>query len=133
VLLVEDEPWVRDLARQWLQRSGYRVHEAVDGRAAKELVSRENLRVDLLVTDVVMPKVHGLELADWLCRRDPSVRVLLISGYPDHAIVRDGALDPRADFLQKPFTLQELTLKVRAVLDRPAVGAETEQEKCPST
>ena len=119
ILLVEDEPLVRDLAHRFLSEHGYTILEAADGeealRAAQEHAGK---RIHLLLTDVVMPQMGGKELADRLRRLRPSIKVLYTSGYTDEAIVHHGVLDPGTHFLQKPFSPKTLLHKVREVLDR---------------
>lgn len=119
ILLVEDEPLVRDLAHRFLTEHGYTILEAADGeealRAAQEHAGK---RIHLLLTDVVMPQMGGKELADRLRRLRPSIKVLYTSGYTDEAIVHHGVLDPGTHFLQKPFSPKTLLHKVREVLDR---------------
>ena len=117
ILLVEDEPAVRAVARQILARQGYTVLEAPDGPAALAMVAGR-ARVDLILTDVVMPGMSGRTLADQLATRWPGVRVLYMSGYTDDAIVRHGMLEPGLAYLQKPFRPDALVRKVREVLNR---------------
>jgi PAS domain S-box-containing protein len=119
ILLVEDQQEVRDVVRQALQRHGYDVLEAADGQAALVLLANRHSPIHLLLTDVVMPNMSGRELVDRITQHDKSIRVLYTSGYTDDAIVRHGVLDPGIDFLQKPFTPDQLLAKVRDVLDRP--------------
>jgi PAS domain S-box-containing protein len=118
ILLVEDEPAVRAVARQILARQGYTVLEASDGPAALAMVGGAG-RVDLILTDVVMPGMSGRTLADQLATRWPGVRVLYMSGYTDDAIVRHGMLESGLAYLQKPFRPDALVRKVRELLDRP--------------
>jgi DNA-binding NtrC family response regulator len=119
VLLVEDDPSVRDLANRLLKQQGYRVLEAANGEEALHLV-RENTgeKIHLLLTDVVLPQMGGKELADQLKIFRPDLKVLYTSGYTDHAIVHHGMLDSGTYFLQKPFSLKTLSQKVREVLDK---------------
>jgi len=117
ILLVEDEPAVRAVARQILARQGYTVLEAPDGPAALAMVAGGG-RVDLILTDVVMPGMSGRTLADQLATRWPGVRVLYMSGYTDDAIVRHGMLEPGLAYLQKPFRPDALVRKVREVLNQ---------------
>jgi two-component system, cell cycle sensor histidine kinase and response regulator CckA len=117
VLLVEDEDGVRALGRYVLQTCGYIVLEAANGREALEIAGRHVGRIDLLVTDVVMPEVQGRALAEQLTDARPETRVLYISGHTDDAVIRHGVLSAETHFLQKPFTPSGLAHKVREVLD----------------
>ncbi len=122
LLLVEDEPVVRRLARDILQRMGYHVLEAGDGHEALALVEHYPGRIDLVVTDVVMPRMTGPELAEQLVPRRPGTRVLFLSGYTDQALVeRNGRLRAGVSFVQKPFTAEVLSRQVREVLDTATV------------
>jgi len=116
ILLVEDEPSVRRLTRRVLERHGYRVLEAEDGEAALSLCSSAEVEIDALVTDVVMPRVGGYELARLVRRDRPDVGLLFISGYPEPR--GRGALGPPrgAPVLQKPFSADALLAKLRDVL-----------------
>jgi two-component system cell cycle sensor histidine kinase/response regulator CckA len=117
ILLVEDEAAVRAVTRQLLERNGYTVVEAPDGQAALGL---EMKKLDLLLTDVVMPGMSGRELADQLVARRPGIRVLYMSGYTDDAVVRHGMLEPGLSYLEKPFRPDMLLRKVREALQRRA-------------
>ena len=117
ILVVEDETAVRSLARDVLTRLGYEVLTASDGRQALDVAKRHRGRIDLLVSDVVLPKLRGVEVADRLHARRPELRVLYISGYTQTAIVHDGLLDPGVNFLAKPFRPADLANRVREVLD----------------
>lgn len=117
VLLVEDEPTVRVLIRDTLRLFGYTVLEARHGFEAQLIGSQRTNRIDLLVTDVVMPQMSGRELADGLMRTHHDVRVLYMSGYTEHAMIDQGILNSGSCFLQKPFTPEILARKVRAILD----------------
>ena len=117
VLLVEDAPMIRRLAREIMTRAGYTVIEAGDGDQAAQLAARL-LRIDVLLTDVVMPRLNGIELADLLRTTRRDLRVLFMSGYTDTAIVRNGLLRDSATFIQKPFTPEELLRKLRVVIDQ---------------
>jgi CheY-like chemotaxis protein len=116
VLLVEDEESVRALTRRVLQAKGYEVLEASNGAEALALVARHAGPLHLLVTDVVMPRMSGRELATRLGDVRPGVKVLYVSGYTDDAVVRHGVLEAGAMFLQKPFSPDALARKVRDVL-----------------
>jgi CheY-like chemotaxis protein len=119
VLLVEDEPTVRDLSARILREQGYRVIEAKDGAMALRLAEENGITaIDLLLTDVIMPKMGGKELADRVRSFHPNIRVLFTSGYNDDAIAHHGVLDSGIAFLPKPFTSASLTRKVREVLNR---------------
>jgi two-component system, cell cycle sensor histidine kinase and response regulator CckA len=117
VLVAEDEPLVRTLARKVLEQAGYRVLLARSGAEALLLAERHDAPIQLLLSDVVMPEMSGRELMRRLTRVRPDLRVLYMSGYSDEAIARHGMLDPGTAFLQKPFTPGALALKVREVLD----------------
>jgi two-component system, cell cycle sensor histidine kinase and response regulator CckA len=117
VLLVEDAPMIRRLAREIMTRAGYTVIEAADGDLAAQLAARLP-RIDVLLTDVVMPCLNGIELAEQLRSTRRDLRVLFMSGYTDTAIVRNGLLSDSATFLQKPFTPEELLRKLRTVIDQ---------------
>src|SRR5580704_6092458 len=116
VLLVEDEESVRQLVRETLESKGYKVLEADNGEAALRIVSTHSGKIDMLITDVVMPGMSGRELSARLCASRPQTKVLYLSGYTEDAIGHEGVFDPHTAFLQKPFTLQMLTRKVREVL-----------------
>ncbi|MCC6408819.1 MAG: response regulator [Planctomycetes bacterium] len=116
VLLAEDEPSLRRLVRNSLSRAGYDVLEAADGREAWELFGRERERVDLLLTDIVMPHLNGRDLADRVRAERGDLPVLLMSGYTDDLIDRRAIAAAGFEFLQKPYTLAELLAKVRAML-----------------
>jgi CheY-like chemotaxis protein len=117
VLLVEDEDGVRALARHVLQVCGYTVLEARDGAEALRLAGQHSGRIDLLATDVVLPRKGGREVAERLTALWPGLKVLFLSGYTEDAVVRHGILEAQVAFLQKPFTPALLAAKVREVLD----------------
>jgi len=117
VLLVEDAAAVRAVTKQVLERQGYTVVEAPDGEAAVRLAQRHRGPIHLLLTDVVMPRVSGRELAEQLARVRPDTRVLYASGYTDDSVVRHGILESGTAYLQKPFSPESLARKVREVLD----------------
>jgi PAS domain S-box-containing protein len=117
ILLVEDEEGVRTLARLVLQQHGYAVLEAQDGVEAAQICQRHPGTIHLLVTDVIMPRMSGRQVASHLAPMRPSMKVLYLSGYTDDAIVHHGVLDPDTPFLQKPFTTDALLRKVREVLE----------------
>jgi len=119
VLVVEDEPELRTLAREILGAWGYTVLDSGDPAEALRLAARHEGSIHLLVTDVVMPGMSGREVADRLLHTRPDLKVLFMSGYTDSAIVHHGVLDPGTPFLHKPFTPDALARKVRDVLDQP--------------
>jgi len=117
ILLAEDEPMVRKLTRQVLEDCGYTVVEAGNGVEALEICGTIGCRIDLLMTDVVMPRMGGRELAENLSAKLPQMRVLFTSGYTDDAVVRHGVIEIGTNFIQKPFSPTALASKVRQILD----------------
>ena len=120
ILLVEDEPAVRAIGRDLLEYNGYQVLEAEHGEAALRVAAGYPGPIHLLLSDVVMPTMGGREVAERLRVERPGIKILFVSGFTDDAIVRHGALEPGVSFLQKPFTLETLSRKVRDVLDTTA-------------
>ena len=121
VLLVEDEDGVRDVAKAILELQGYTVIKAAGGAEALRLEAGFQGRIDLLVTDVVMPDLSGRVLAASLLARRPGIRVLYMSGYADDSVLRHGVETSKDHFIQKPFTPGALARRVREVLDIPEV------------
>ena len=117
VLVAEDDRHVRSLAAQILKRQGYRLLEAANGGEAFLICEKHEGKIDLILTDVVMPGMSGRELAERLLLFHPEMKVLYMSGYPDDAIMRHGILGKGANFISKPFSLEALVNKVRDVLD----------------
>jgi PAS domain S-box-containing protein len=117
IMLVEDEAGVRALVRKFLERSGYHVLEASSGDEALREAEKHAGHISLLLTDVVLPRMSGSELARRLVEARPDTRVLYMSGYTDDAIVHHGVLSEGAAFLQKPFTADALARKIRDILD----------------
>jgi two-component system, cell cycle sensor histidine kinase and response regulator CckA len=117
ILLVEDEEIVRNLLRDILEMEGYEVIVAENGQDALQACARQREQIHLLMTDVVMPGMSGRELVAQLTGQCAGLKVLYMSGYTDDAIVRHGVLDEGVAFLQKPFTPDAATRKVREVLD----------------
>ncbi|HNB74209.1 MAG TPA: PAS domain S-box protein, partial [Acidobacteriota bacterium] len=117
ILLVEDEAIVRTIARLSLETFGYQVIEAGSGDEALELAKTLTEPLSLLITDVIMPKMNGRQLATQFQHQFPNLKVLLMSGYTDDAIIRHGVIDDTYAFIQKPFTPNSLAKKVREVLE----------------
>jgi len=116
ILLVEDENAVRAITRRMLTQLGYTVVEARHGKDGLDLASDRNLKIDLLVTDVVMPEMGGRELVAALREMRPGLPVLYVSGYTDDELLRRGILDPGVRLMRKPFSRQDLARVVRALL-----------------
>ncbi len=124
ILLVDDEPQVVTLVREMLVREGYTVSGAADGEEALQFAGNRENRIDMLLTDIVMPQLNGRELADRLKRMRPGLKVLYMSGFMKEAILKYyGISITGIPFLQKPFTRETLARKVREVLDTPAIEA----------
>lgn len=117
ILLVEDEGIVRQLVRDVLESNGYRVLVATSGDEALQISERYQGLISLLMTDVVMPQMGGREVAERLALSRPEIKVLYMSGYTNGSIFHHGVLDEGIAFLEKPFTLESVTHKVREVLD----------------
>jgi len=123
ILVVEDDERVRSFTVEALRELGYTVLEAVDGPSALELMHAD-MQVALLFTDVVMPGMTGRELADKAIQVHPGLEVLFSTGYTRNAIVHNGIVDAGTNFLQKPYSLNDLARKVRAVLDAGGASAQ---------
>ena len=119
ILLVDDDSAVRSVARIALEEAGYVVIEASGGEEALADVVARSIKVALLITDVVMPRMGGKELARRLQAISPKVRVLYASGYTTNVISHHGILEAGVDYLQKPFSSLEFLTKVREILDKP--------------
>jgi two-component system cell cycle sensor histidine kinase/response regulator CckA len=124
VLLVEDDESVCELVRGILRAKGYKVLSAGRPQDAVALCERHGGRIDLLLTDVIMPGFSGAELSKRLTAKYPDMRVIFMSGYIDDLMVREGMHRHEVSFLQKPFTPSNLAKKVREVLDGAAKGVE---------
>jgi PAS domain S-box-containing protein len=122
ILLVEDDPGVRALTRSVLKRAGYNVLVASDGHAALAMASGHAGVIDLLLTDVVMPGMSGIEVARWFADAKPQTRVLLMSGYADHPALKRQPMPVEAAQIQKPFSTTALCAAVRQTLDGLPVG-----------
>ena len=124
ILLVEDDPQLRALSSSVLSHCGYNVLAAATPEEGLAICESNHRDIRLLVTDVVMPRMNGRQLAERIQQISPKIRVLYISGYTDNAIVHYGVLDPGLSFLAKPFTLSALIAKVREVLDSAPSSAQ---------
>ena len=120
ILVCEDDPDVRAFSAEVLRELGYTVHEAVDGPSALRLLERQDGRVDLLFTDVVLPGgMTGSVLAEQARRLRPEIKVLFTTGYARNAIVHHGRLDPGVELITKPFSYADLASRIRDLLDAP--------------
>lgn len=117
ILVVEDEETVRNIARRILELQGYKVLTASLPSEAISILEEYGDKIDLLLTDVVMPEQTGPQLYKYIHEKQPNLRVLFMSGYPDNANIRHKMLDPNAQFIQKPFKYDSLGKKIREVLD----------------
>jgi CheY-like chemotaxis protein len=117
VMVVEDEPTVRDLAVEVLTRNGYSVIQAEHGKACLDILDGHDGPLDLLLTDVVMPGLNGRELFEEVKNRFPSVKVIYMSGYSEDIVTHRGVLYDGLPFIQKPFAVNDLASQVRAVLE----------------
>ena len=116
ILVVEDDSMMRRLTSEALHELGYTVFDSENAADALAILDRVT-DVKLLFTDVVMPDVNGKKLAEEAVRRRPDLKVLFTTGYTANAVVHGGVLDSGVNFISKPFTLDQLAAKVRAVLD----------------
>lgn len=117
VLVVEDEPVVRNVITEMLQNEGYRVLEAADGPSGLQILNRD-VRVDLLVTDVGLPVMNGRDFADHARKLRPSLRVLFVTGYAQSAAIAEGFLRPGMDMITKPFDIDKFSMRVREMVKR---------------
>ena len=117
ILLVEDEESVREMITHILRDSGYTVFETSCGTEAYSLFETNKEKISLLITDVILPKINGREIAGYLTSIKPALKVLYISGYTDDAVVHHGVLEEQIAFLQKPFSPHFILMKVREMLD----------------
>ena len=124
ILVVEDETAVRNLATRVLHSAGYTVVTASNATEALSLLDRHEGTVDLMLTDLVMPGMSGRELAERLADIRPGIKVLYTSGYTDDTVLRHGVIDNSAQFIGKPYTVTELTRKVRELLDPSTIGGD---------
>ncbi|MHB0996034.1 MAG: response regulator [Elusimicrobiales bacterium] len=122
VLVVDDDSQIRTLSRRALAMDGLSVFEASSAEEALAILHRRQGKIDLLLTDMVLPKMTGMELAGELTRRFPALKVIYMSGYTDHAVLANGMLPAGMSFIQKPFTLDLLVQKVREALGENIQG-----------
>ena len=118
IFLVEDEGPLRKLVTSFLKNGGYGVIDAIDGEEGLEIGKNSDRPIDLILTDVILPKMNGKEMVDKLGKYHPNAKVIFISGYTQNTIAHHGVLDEGINFLEKPFTENDLLLKVREVLDK---------------
>jgi CheY-like chemotaxis protein len=126
ILLVEDEDGVRQVASRILRRKGYTVIEACNGKEAMRQFGERGREFDLIITDIVMPEMGGLELAQRIREWAPAARILFTSGYTEDAVLRRSFLEPGAEFIEKPFTPARLAERARQVLDAEITSAALE-------
>jgi two-component system, cell cycle sensor histidine kinase and response regulator CckA len=132
ILVVDDVRIVRQVIYRLLSQVGYRVFEAASGAEALEVLSTANRPIDLVIVDVVMPKMSGVLLARAIHERQPAMRILFMSAYPAEVMVREGLEHPNVIFLAKPFSGGELLNKVTAALRRqPSTSIPTPTVKQP--
>jgi two-component system, cell cycle sensor histidine kinase and response regulator CckA len=117
ILIVEDEDSLREVTCAYLKNKGYSVFVAAEAESATSIAASSDHRIDLLLTDVILPGSSGVQLAQRLLRDNPQMRVLYVSGYTADAIVHHGGHDSSFAFLSKPFSLPTLARKIRAILD----------------
>jgi two-component system, cell cycle sensor histidine kinase and response regulator CckA len=122
VLLVEDEEGVRSLIQLVLQRNGYKVLEAHNAEEALQMLDSNHGRIHLLLTDLILPRLSGRELAERVNMKRPEIKCLFMSGYTDDSVVKSGILDHQTPFLQKPFSMETLLQKIREVLGQAAAA-----------
>ena len=123
ILLVEDEDAVRSFSARVLRNKGYDVHEANSGEAALQLIEEQLDSIDLLITDVVMPRMDGPSLVRQVRKERPGLKVIFISGYTEDAFRKRLGEDGGIEFLSKPFSLKQLAAKVKEVLGEEGTGA----------
>jgi CheY-like chemotaxis protein len=123
ILIVDDEDIVRALTRRILEEGGYEIIEARNGVEALSIFEKPDCKIDLLITDVVMPQMGGRELAKRLAIKYPATRILFTSGYSDNAAIRREKQEFGANFIEKPFTPVSLSQKVRQLLDTPNIDS----------
>jgi len=121
ILVVEDDEGVRNFISTALKGLGYKITEAINGKKAIDLLKKDEIKIDLVITDLVMPEMNGKELAVEIEKILPGTRILFTSGYTEDHIVSSGSLDKGINFLQKPYTMQALAKKIREVFGSVSV------------
>ena len=119
ILLVEDDAAVRGVSERALTRLGFQVLSASSGHVAVRLAQTHPGPIDLVLTDIMMPGMNGVELAQIVSTHRPGVHVFFMSGYADQDLIRKGLLEPGTHFLQKPFSPRELSQRLRKILGEP--------------
>jgi CheY-like chemotaxis protein len=119
ILVVEDEEILRELAVDVLEGFGYRVIAVEDGLEAVKTLQEQAAQIDLVITDLVMPRMSGRELVAWIAEKYGEMRVVFTSGYTDDEIIRHAIEDAKVEYIQKPYTPKALAQKIRQVLDTP--------------
>ncbi len=114
---MEDDYEVREFTTEALQSLGYSIIEAQNGKEALSILSNRTNNVKLILTDLVMPEMGGKELAEIISKVDPSLKILFTSGYSDNHVVQKGILEKNVNFVQKPYTFQSISQKIRTILD----------------
>ncbi|TFG99356.1 MAG: PAS domain S-box protein [Calditrichales bacterium] len=117
IMIVEDDDEVRNFACEALRSLNYQIIEAPNGIQALEIVKQNHKRIDLLITDVIMPEMGGKELAEKIAGILPNLKILFTSGYTDNHIVRSGRLNTGINFIQKPFSILDISKKIRTIID----------------
>jgi two-component system cell cycle sensor histidine kinase/response regulator CckA len=121
ILVVDDEKGVRDLVRLMLEQEGYEVLDAEDGRTALRIVSRLDIKIDLLITDILMPFMNGWELANRILSIRPGIKVMYISAYSAEILSHHNLCPEKADYIRKPFRKDVLTEKISRMLSFSAM------------
>lgn len=116
ILIVEDDLQYRKMSRQFLIKEGYTVFEACNGEEAIQLYEAKKLKLDLLFTDVIMPKIDGVTLAEQLCALDPGIKVIFTSGYSTKRKIEKNLQNEEIHFIEKPYKMTALLEKIQFVL-----------------
>jgi len=116
ILLVEDSDVVRDVIARMVEEGGFTVLPASCGEDALSIARRKDVSIDLLLTDIIMPEMSGVELADRLEKERPDMRILFMTGYAEEVVVNEGILGKHRECIGKPFTREQITKRVRKLL-----------------